>query len=121
MTSRFEQINMEYFNSFDYKCELCFDYKNHFGLEESSRHRSCICIILCENPSVCCLRGFKFLIEDKPYLINQIKIIPNNLYISKTLYISYNQPLIISNLESNIYEECKHIINEKKKVQLQKT
>ena len=61
------------------------------------------------------LRGFENLLLNEPTLIEHIKNVPDALYITRLLYISFGKPLITSTHEDEIFEKCKLIIDNLKK------
>lgn len=108
---------MSYFNSMDYLCNICERYKNHIGTSKSEPHQTCICSIF-NLGSVCCAFGYETLLIENPCLLKHIKHIPNSLYHTRIIYISYKKPLITSKYEDDIYQNCVEIMSRVEKMKI---
>ena len=98
---------MDYFTTFDAKCELCGRWRNHMESLESTKHVTCICFVL-SYESICCIQGFKCLINEEVELSKYIKT-PNITNLSKMLFISYNNHFL--NIEKEeIIKQCHQIL-----------
>ena len=98
---------MDYFTTFDSKCDLCGRWRNHICTLDSTKHVTCICFVLNYN-SICCTRGFKCLIEQEPELREYIHT-PNITNLSKMLFISYNDHFLNTEKEE-ISKYCHQIL-----------
>ena len=101
---------MNYFTTFDSKCELCGRWRNHFQVLDNV-HVTCVCFVLTYE-AICCIKGFKCLIKEEPELINCIKNIPKTTNLSKMLFISYNDHFLNTEKEE-IMKQCKYILQQK--------
>ena len=101
---------MDYFTTFDSKCELCKRWRNHIQTLISTKHITCICFVLNYN-SICCVQGFESLMDEEPELSQYINI-PNITNLSKMLFISYKDHFL--NIEKEeISKQCRSILNKK--------
>ena len=61
---------------------------------------------------ICCVSGFLNLCKSEPSLCDYIDQIPDRLYLTSILYISFKKILIMSDDESKIHKICNDILTE---------
>ena len=101
---------MDYFTTFDSTCDLCGRWRNHMETLKYTKHVTCICFVLSYD-SICCVQGFKCLIDEEPELSTYINT-PNITNLSKMLFISYNDHFLNTEKEE-IVKHCHHILKGK--------
>ena len=99
--------NMDYFTTFDSKCEICQRWRNHLQTLESTKHVTCICFVL-NYDSICCIKGFEYLIRNEPELSQYINT-PYITNLSKMLFISYSNHFLNTEKEE-IEKNCHRIL-----------